>query len=310
MENSFFIHENAIVDNDVTIGSGTRVWAFSHILSGSIIGKNCNICDHVFIEGNRVGDNVTIKCGVQLWDGVTLEDNVFVGPNVTFTNNPFPRSRQWLKENYKTVVKKGVTIGANATILPDIVLGENCMIGAGSVVTSNVPPNAIVKGNPARIDGYISDRSAPGILPRVHPTRTCSIDGARLVELPVVEDVRGELLFGQFNDNLPFLPKRFFIVSSVPNHKVRGEHAHREIDQFLVCMHGSVHVVVDNGVQRCEIVLDDKKYGLYIPKMIWATQYKYSHDAMLLVLASDVYDADEYIRDYDEFLELKKQEKV
>lgn len=133
------------------IGEGTTVWQFCVILKGARIGNNCNINCHVFIENDVViGDNVTIKPGVQLWDGMTIEDNVFIGPNVTFTNDLKPRSKQYPQSFLKTIVKKGASIGANATILPGITIGENAMIGAGSVVLKNVPANTLWVGNPAK----------------------------------------------------------------------------------------------------------------------------------------------------------------
>jgi acetyltransferase-like isoleucine patch superfamily enzyme len=154
-----YIDPRAVVEPGVTVGPGTRIWGFTHILRGVVIGRDCNICEHVFIEGGVIlGDRVTVKCGVQLWDGVILEDDVFVGPNATFTNDPYPRSRQHLKEYPKTIVRKGASIGANATILPGIIIGTNAMVGAGAVVTRDVPPNAVVVGNPARVLRYLSER--------------------------------------------------------------------------------------------------------------------------------------------------------
>lgn len=121
------------------------------ILPGAVIGRDSNICSHCFIENKVfVGDHVTVKCGVQLWDGVTLEDGVFIGPNVTFTNDLHPRSRNAAATLLPTLVKKGASIGANATILPGITIGEGAMVGAGSVVTTDVPPHTLVVGNPAR----------------------------------------------------------------------------------------------------------------------------------------------------------------
>lgn len=148
--NSFFQHPQALVESE-KIGNGTRIWAFAHVLPGAKIGADCNICDHTFIENDVViGDRVTVKCGVQLWDGITLEEDVFVGPNATFTNDAFPRSKQPF-ELILTVVKRGASIGANATILPGIIIGEGAMVGAGAVVTKNVPPRALVVGNPAKV---------------------------------------------------------------------------------------------------------------------------------------------------------------
>lgn len=149
---TFFKHPQALIELGATIGEKTNIWAFVHILPGAIIGDDCNICDHVFIENDVIiGNRVTIKCGVQLWDGVKLGDDVFVGPNVTFTNDKFPRSKKYPSQFLKIIVKEGASIGANATILPGITIGRKAMIGAGSVVTKDVPDYALVLGNPARV---------------------------------------------------------------------------------------------------------------------------------------------------------------
>ena len=156
------IHPQALCETS-SVGDRTRVWAFAHILPGAVIGEDCNICDGVFIEGDvRVGDRVTVKCGVQLWDGVTLEDDVFVGPNATFTNDMHPRSRRPPEAFAKTVVQRGASIGANATLLPGVTIGAGAMVGAGAVVTRDVPENAVVVGNPARITGYSNTTQAGG----------------------------------------------------------------------------------------------------------------------------------------------------
>ena len=156
MKNSlFFVHDSAIVEVGSRIGIGTRIWAFTHVLSGAIIGVDCNICDHVFIESKvSIGNRVTVKCGVQIWEGITLEDDVFVGPNATFTNDIYPRSKKPF-QLLTTIVGQRASIGANATILCGISIGSGAMIGAGSVVLEDVPPYAVVVGNPARIIRYI-----------------------------------------------------------------------------------------------------------------------------------------------------------
>jgi len=152
-----FQHPQALVES-TKIGKDTRIWAFSHILPGAEIGEDCNICDHVFIENDvKIGNRVTVKCGVQLWDGVTIEDDVVVGPNVTFTNDLFPRSKNFPEKFEKTLVCKGASLGANSTILAGIVIGSNAMVGAGAVVTSDVPPGAIVVGNPAKVVRYVGE---------------------------------------------------------------------------------------------------------------------------------------------------------
>jgi len=149
------IHPTADV-NSKNIGLNTFVWQFTIVLPQAKIGSNCNICAHCFIENDViVGNNVTIKCGVYLWDGIIIEDNVFVGPNVTFTNDKYPRAKQPF-DLQKTIVKKGASIGAGAIILGGITIGENALIGAGSVVTKNVPSYTLWKGNPARQSGFVT----------------------------------------------------------------------------------------------------------------------------------------------------------
>lgn len=146
----FYKHPQALVETE-KVGEGTRIWAFTHVLPGAIIGAECNICDHVFIENDVViGNRVTIKCGVQIWDGLRIEDDVMVGPNATFTNDLFPRSKQPFNLK-KTYIKNGASIGANATILAGVEIGEGAMVGAGSVVTKDVAPYSVVVGNPAKV---------------------------------------------------------------------------------------------------------------------------------------------------------------
>ena len=145
-----FVHERALVESDF-IGGGTRIWAFAHVMPGARIGADCNICDHTYVEGHVIiGDRVTIKSGVYLWDGVRVEDDVFIGPQATFTNDPFPRSRQPF-ECSTTTIRQGASIGAGAVILPGLTVGKRAMVGAGAVVTRDVPALAVVVGNPARI---------------------------------------------------------------------------------------------------------------------------------------------------------------
>lgn len=138
------------------IGEGTSIWQFVVIMENAVIGKNCNICANSLIENDVViGNNVTVKCGVYIWDGVELEDNVFIGPCVAFTNDKRPRSKAYPEEFMKTIVRKGASVGANATILPGVEIGEKAIVGAGSVVTKDVPPFAVVVGNPAKIIEWI-----------------------------------------------------------------------------------------------------------------------------------------------------------
>jgi acetyltransferase-like isoleucine patch superfamily enzyme len=308
----FFKHPQALVESE-NIGRGTRIWAFAHVLPRAVIGEECNVCDHVFVENDVViGNRVTIKCGVQIWDGVRLEDDAFVGPNVTFTNDPMPRSRQYLAKYPTTFVRRSASIGANATILPGITLGQGAMVGAGAVVTRSVPPYAVVVGNPARIVRYVASGPAamkgdarPAVVAGAD-AQPLRVRGVSLHRVPLVKDMRGDLLARELDRGLPFTPKRFFVVTGVPSKEVRGEHAHRKLDQLLICLAGSVAVVVDDGTNRQEVLLDSPELALHVPPMVWGIQYKYTADAVLLVLASEGYDAADYIRDYDTFIEERR----
>jgi len=153
-----FVHPLSDVHESVEIKEGTRIWQFAVILENAILGSNCNICAHTFIESDVVvGDNVTLKSGVFLWSGLRIADNVFIGPNATFTNDMFPRSKHYADDYPKTYVNESASIGANATILPGVVVGKGAMVGAGAVVTKSVPDYALVVGNPARIIRYMDD---------------------------------------------------------------------------------------------------------------------------------------------------------
>ncbi len=306
---NYFVHPNALCESDA-IGDGTRIWAFAHVLPGAKIGADCNICDGVFIEGDViVGDRTTIKCGVQLWNGVRLANDVFVGPNATFTNDHFPRSKKYPEKFLETTVHSGASIGANATILPGITIGSGAMIGAGAVITRSVPANAIVVGNPARITGYVSGHSIAADMLTTHNTDTINtesrIEGVSLHQLPRFADIRGSLSVGEFDKQLPFIPKRYFLVFDVPSQETRGEHAHKHCHQFLICVKGSVRVLADDGRQRQEFTLASPSVGIHISPMIWGTQYRYSSDAVLLVFASEAYDSEDYIREYGEFTQLR-----
>jgi UDP-2-acetamido-3-amino-2,3-dideoxy-glucuronate N-acetyltransferase len=151
---SFFVHPHALCESD-EIGERSRVWAFAHVMKNVRIGADCNIGDHAFVEsGVVIGDRVTVKNGVAIWEGVEIEDDVFLGPNCVLTNDLMPRSRVFHEENVRTYIRRGASIGANATIIAGITLGEYCLVGAGAVVTRDVPPFAIVVGSPARVVGW------------------------------------------------------------------------------------------------------------------------------------------------------------
>lgn len=305
--NHAFVHPQGICETE-SIGPGTTIWAFAHVLPGAVIGRDVNINDHVFIENDVVlGDRVTVKSGVQLWDGIELHDDVFVGPNATFTNDPFPRSKQRPERFSRTVVERRASIGGGAVILPGIKVGESAMVGAGAVVTRDVPPYAIVVGNPARIVGYADTHGQPD--GSAEPVAQRPTPGG-LTPLRNVSDMRGSLMVTEFRSDIPFTPQRFFTVFDVPSRDVRGEHAHYECEQFLVCLQGSVRAIVDDGQTRTEYLLDGPTRGLHMPALTWGTQYAYSPDAVLAVFASLPYDDADYIRVYSEFKRVIEQKRM
>jgi acetyltransferase-like isoleucine patch superfamily enzyme len=307
MKNNIGIHHPSADIQTKNIGFRTNIWQFCVVLPGANIGDDCNICANVFIENDVViGNRVTIKSGVQIWDGVSIEDDAFIGPNVSFSNDLYPKSKHQPQIFLKTHVSKGASIGANATILPGIKIGANALVGAGSVVTHDVPENAIVFGVPAIIKGYSSvivekltevNHNSSTTIPMIKSLK----GGGDVYQLANIKDLRGALSLVQYQQDLPFVVKRAFWIYDVPSSEIRGEHAHERCHQFLVCVKGGVTVITDNGVDRSEIRLDKPTVGLHIPPLIWAAQYKYTSDAILVVFASDEYDADDYIRSYSKF---------
>jgi acetyltransferase-like isoleucine patch superfamily enzyme len=294
----FFSHDDATVETS-DVGEGTRIWAFAHILAGARIGKDCNIRNNVFIENQvTLANRVTVESGVQLRDGLYAEDDVFIGPNATFCNDPFPRSKNHLASYPETRLLRGASIGANATILAGLTIGRHAMVGAGAVVTSNVPAHAVVVGNPARV---VRLTDAAPMNPESSPF---------LSYVDLITDQRGDLMVRQVGSSLPFVPQRVFVILNVPGKHIRGDHAHKQLHQYLVALSGSVDVVLDNGLKREHVCLDTPRLGLYVPPMTWCTLYNYSPGAVVMALASDIYDANDYIRDYEVFCEMKEPEKT
>lgn len=301
---NYFVHEKAICESQ-RIGENSRIWAFTHILPGAKIGENCNICDHVFIENDvAIGDNVTVKCGVQLWDGVILEDNVFIGPNVTFTNDRFPRSKVYPEKFLTTHIKRNASIGANATILPGIEIGEGAMVGAGAVVIQSIPENAIVVGNPARITGFVNQTTIASLTePKTNKIISNKVS---LYNMRMTQDARGHLTFCEFNQEIPFYPQRSFTLYGISKNSVRGNHAHKECHQFLVCVHGQVSVMTDDGESRQIFILNQPHVGLFVPAGTWNTLFEFSEHAVINVYASHHYDPKDYIHNYAEFKQIKE----
>lgn len=206
-------------------------------------------------------------------------------------------------------VAQGALVQAGAVIAGDLTVARGALVQAGAVVTRDVPPHAIVSGNPAQIVGYTNGNGdGMGVSHKPMPLESgasaSSVRGVTLHRLTDVLDLRGNLTVGEFGRSIPFEAKRYFMVSGVPNAEVRGEHAHRTCHQFLICAHGRVSVVADDGMHREEFLLDAPSLGIHLPPLTWGVQYKYSPDAVLLVFASEFYDNHEYIRDYNEFLTL------
>lgn len=304
---NYFLHPASLCDSS-DIGANTTISAFTRIHAGSRIGQDCKISESVLIEDDVVlGDRVTIKNGVQLWSGTLVADDAYIGPNATFSQEPAGATSS-AAASATTTVRQHAFVGANATIHAGITLGENSVVTAGAVVERSVPPFAIVSGNPAKIVGYANARSSDV---SVNATRSAEpgvvntrVKGVTLHTFKAVTDLRGSLSVGEFPGDIPFEPKRYFLVYDVPTADTRGEHAHHRCHQFLIAVKGSISVVVDDGRVREEVTLDKPELGLYLPPMTWGIQYKYSSDAVLLVFASDLYDATDYIRDYSEFSRL------
>ncbi len=304
---SDLVHPQALCETK-RVGPGTRVLAFAHVREGAVLGRDVEIGGHAHVASDVViGDRVVVGAGAQLWDGVRVEDDVRIGPHATLVSEPLHAQGERGAPTH-TLVCRGARVGANATILPGMTIGQNAVIGAGAVVTRSVPPHAVVVGNPARIRGYAGSRPPGASEAAPEPvaaegTFPSRVRGVALHRLPLRRDMRGSLTVAEFPGELPFLPKRWFAVFDVPGSEIRGEHAHRSCHLFLVCVRGACSVVVDDAASREEFRLDHPTLGLHLPPMVWGTQYKHTSDAVLLVFASEPYDPDDYIRDYQTFLD-------
>ena len=297
-------HPTAIVETK-QVGANTKIGANAHILSGAVVGENCEIAEGAVINsGAVIGRGVKVGFGALIDSNVIVEDEVLIGACAVLTNErPYGSS----VNDAVTVILKGAIIGANATVLCGLKIGHKASISPGSVVSQNIPQNAIVLGNPAQIVGYVnSPRHSVAAVTKVEgqagEVYKSKVAGVQVTRLPSVPDLRGNLSFGEFERHIPFSTKRFFLIYDVPSRELRGEHAHLANHQFLICVNGSVNALVDNGKEREEFVLDSPNIGIHIPPLVWGTQYKYSEGAILLVFASHLYEATDYIRDYQDFL--------
>jgi UDP-2-acetamido-3-amino-2,3-dideoxy-glucuronate N-acetyltransferase len=305
-----FIHPQALCESR-RIGSGTRIEAFAHVHESATVGCDALVASHAILSRDVViGNRVVVSSGVHLPEGSRIEDDVFLGPNVAFTSARLARPLEG--ELQGAVVSRGAVVAANATVLAGAAIGMNSVVGAGAVVTRTVPPNAVVVGNPARIKGYVDsspvdEASEAPAGEREVGARASRVRNVTIHRLPVIRDMRGSLTVGEFPTGLPFEPRRYFLVFDVPNKEIRGEHAHRACHLLLACVRGACSVVVDDGSHREEFRLDEPTLGLHLPPMVWGIQYHYTPDAVLLAFASHPYDPDDYIRDYQQFLEEVKK---
>jgi hypothetical protein len=212
------------------------------------------------------------------------------------------------------VVRDHVRLDAACIIGEGVTIGQGAWVRAGAVVLRSVPANAIVEGNPAQVVGYLNGahterRPDPrhvdihGLGNLARPAQVdLEVGDSTLYLMRRITDTRGALTVGEVPTEVPFAPARYFVVFDVPSLELRGEHAHKQCQQFLICLHGSCRVLLDDGFQRCEVTLDRPDMGVFMPEMIWGTQYRYSSDAVLLVFASRTYEVNDYLRTYDEFL--------
>ena len=242
-----------------------------------------------------IGINVSMSPGAYISEAVTLGDNVFVGPNVVFVDSSFDQSKL-----ERTKVSKNTIIGGGSTIYPGVIIGENVIVKPGSVVTENIPSNVEVSGNPAKITSHLFQRSR-----NLKPLASANVDGIKEYSFTNIVDLRGNLTIAEFDENLPFVPKRLFFISGVPSEKIRGEHAHKLCQQLLILALGSLSIAVEDGKNQQIINMNKVGQAIYIPSMVWASQYNFRSDALLLVLASDHYDESDYIRSYDDYLMIK-----
>lgn len=288
---------------DIQIDPSSQIGADVQVDPDARIGPNCHL------KGQ-----ITVEAGAVLVGGITLIGDIHIGRDARLEPGVCIAAPRPGAVAVQPAVRVGqqVHIGAGTVLYSGVSIGHRAWIEPGTVVLRSIPPHAIVSGNPASITGYIDDaaqsaRSAPSVVlrtdaPGVH---ACQVQGVTLHHFARIRDLRGDLTVGEFERNVPFQPKRYFIVFDVPSTETRGEHAHKRCHQFLVCVAGTVSVVVDDGLRREEVLLDRPNMGLLIPAGIWGIQYKYSGTGTLLVFASEYYDATDYIRNYDEFLQFR-----
>ncbi len=269
----------------------TEIHTTASIAEGAVFSDDLHLGAFSVIEaGANIGRSVVIGSGAIISSNSTIDDCVAIASGVIF-------SADGVK------VGEGAKIGANA-VIGRVHIGIGSEVMPATIVTKNVPPYAIVSGNPAQIIGYTA--TAEISAKPMSLANEDSLTGAKRLAIPKFSDLRGDLNVLEFNDQLPFAIKRLFYTYNIATSEIRGEHAHKECEQLLISVAGSLNVIVDDGGNREEYILDSPDTGLYIPAGCWAVMYKHTPDSVLLVLASLPYDEADYIRDYEEFLNYKK----
>jgi hypothetical protein len=246
--------------------------------------------------------NACIGPGCIIPASAVIEEEVVIGPRVILNGE-------------KIVIRSCAVIEAGCIIGEGVTIGTNALLRAGTVVLESVPANSIVEGNPARVTGFRQISPNKGSREAIEATFTnlplntarpfthdLGIGESSLYFMRSIRDARGALTVGEVPEEIPFEPKRYFVIYDVPSLELRGEHAHKECNQFLICLNGSCKVMLDDSINRTEVILDRPDVGLYMPRMIWGTQYCYSTNAVLLVFASHPYDSNDYIRTYGDFI--------
>ena len=274
-------HSTAVIERGAQVGIGATLGCFVQVCGNASIGADAVIEGLTIVPSNvYIGDRVHVGHGV-----------CFVAPS---------------SEAGRIDIAQDVIVGVQSIIHQGVSIGAHAVIAPGAVVQRSIPSMAIVEGSPARIVGYVGASHQETVLGASanDPIQTSDVRGVKLHHLPRVVDIRGNLTVGEFDRSIPFAAKRYFMVFDVPSVETRGEHAHRECHQFLICVRGSCAVVADDGVHRQEFLLDRPDIGIHLPPMVWGIQYKYSADAVLLVFASHYYDGADYIRDYSKFRQL------
>ncbi len=297
------IHPQSLCEAQ-SVGSGSVIEAFARVARGVVIGEGCSIASGAVIgAGAQLADRVVIGAGSWIAPAAVIEADVSLGPNVTLAGG---RATPASEQAAAIVVRAGATIEAGSTLVGGITVGRGSIVEAGSMVARSVPPYAVVAGNPAEIRRNLDTEGSLLSVPisKAEPgDLMVGVRSAKLSRFAEFSDLRGSLTAGDIpSEHVPFEVRRWFVVYDVPTRELRGEHAHRRCHQFLICVAGTVAVALDDGEHRTEVVLDSPALGVHVPPMVWSSQLWYESSSVLLVLTSDPYDPDDYIREYERFL--------